>query len=86
MSAPEVLTAFMVVVTRGGDIAVYGKDLPEVLIQREATLTDIQMYCTQAAQEATLLRMREALAAPSDPSVPSDAVKKAIRKRGQESD
>lgn len=85
----EVTTAFTIVVEKDGNVSVHNQYPGTLILDRMASLVDIQAYSTQAAAEVAQTRMRQAvkdLLAPSDPSAPSAVVKKALRKRKKESD
>lgn len=76
----EVTTAFLVVVQRGGDISVLSDNFPDIRVQRVATLTDVETYCSQAAREAGRL-IERAMHSPPDPS---SRVRKAVARRRAE--
>ena len=76
----DVTTAFLVVVGRGGDVAVYSDNFPEVGVDRVATLTDVEAYCSQASREAGRLLEQAMRQTPDVESTP-DRVRKAVTKR-----
>lgn len=75
----EVTTAFMVVVQRGGDIAVLSNDFPAITVDRVATLTDVETFCSQAAREAGRLVEAERRKAVDPPA--TERVRKAVSRR-----
>lgn len=69
----EVTTAYLVVVQKSGEVSVFTQDLPQIAVERIASLTDIEAYSLTVAAEAS----RELLAARLAPA-PAESVAEKV--------
>lgn len=78
----EVTTAFFVVVERSGRVSVLTSQIPNLVLDRTATLLDIETYAAQSAAEAGRAMLAQSLRPPSEASV-SDRVAQALAQRSE---
>lgn len=78
----EVTTAFFVVVERSGRVSVLTSQIPNLVLDRAATLLDIETYAAQSAAEAGRAMLTQSLRPASEASV-SDRVAQALAHRSE---
>lgn len=84
-SPVEVTTAYLVVVQKTGEVSVFTSELPQIAVERIATLTDIEAYSLTVAAEANRELLAARLAPPPAATV-ADKVSAARARRKKEGD
>ena len=79
----EVVTAFMVIVQKDGNIGIATSAIPSLTVDREATLEDLERACQHVAASAGRAILVRSLV-PQQPPAPSAVVADALRKRMEE--